>query len=254
MVRMVNRWAGKDGFVLVKNELGDPVPVVGGLRVEVDEDRSKGDRYYFAFVEGSNPDHKVLHGRRGNVTKYAGATPTLITDAQIDPATPAMLYVVLQKSTISNGQIKGSLHLEYEPSARRSHPSLMQPGFNTLFGPFEMVTSYSEEMEKEAEANENWYGIGFPDQPRPLNDPFAGYVSDYLGEVTTSENIWFPYYTRKRVRNGSLIHDDRFIHAGSFSLGCITVRAHGSWDYICNYLLSRRKSPTLVGAMRVTYE
>jgi hypothetical protein len=250
MRRMVNRLAGKDGFVNVRNESDTVVPVVGGLCVDVDEERSKGDRYYFTFAEGSNREHKVMHGKRGNVKKVSGGVDTLISDASVDPTRPAMLYVVLNKTTIESGQIRGSLYLELEPGVNRSFvPSALR----SSYGPFDMVTSYSEDAEKEALANQSWYGIGFPDQPRPFDQQAGvGYRSDYL-PGTTSENVWFPYYTSARVRRGSLEHDDRFIHAGSHSLGCVTVQAHSAWDHICRYLLSRRKSATLVGAMSIVY-
>ena len=253
MRRMVNRLAGKDGFVTVVNETKALVPVVGGLCVDVDEERSKGDRYYFTFVEGSNREHKVMHGKHGNVRKISNGVETLISDASIDPSRPAMLYVILNKATIESGQIRGSLFLELAPSVTLFHQSRGAHGLSSYFGPFEMVTSYSKDEEREASENESWYGIGFPDQPRPFKKPEGGYRSDYLGDVTMSENIWFPYYTRAKVRTSSLDHDNRFIHAGRYSLGCITVQAHSSWDYICRYLLSRRKSATLVGAMSIIY-
>ena len=77
------------------------------------------------------------------------------------------------------------------------------------------------------------YDIEIPDAPHGLG-------SGYLGNAEYALT-WF------RVGNAG----DRYLHCGSFSAGCITVKDVDKWDKIYEHLIISRKNNQSVGTVEV---
>ena len=74
------------------------------------------------------------------------------------------------------------------------------------------------------------YDLELPWEIHPIARRYSGYAM-----------TWF------RIGN----EGDRFLHTGSVSLGCITVKDTEKWTEIYNFLIRRRKDNSSVGTIRI---
>ena len=84
------------------------------------------------------------------------------------------------------------------------------------------------------------YEISIPDEPHPDGDP-------YLSQSSYAR-LWYPI-PADQDRDGD--DDERFLHCGAVSAGCVTVRDVPQWTGICKYLYNRRLKNGVVGTITV---
>jgi hypothetical protein len=85
------------------------------------------------------------------------------------------------------------------------------------------------------------YEISVPDEPHPGGD-------SYLTQSSYAR-LWYPI---PLDQNQDGIPDDRFLHCGNISAGCVTVRDIPQWTGICRYLYNRRLRDNVVGMITVS--
>jgi hypothetical protein len=71
--------------------------------------------------------------------------------------------------------------------------------------------------------------------------------STYLGQ-TPYAIVWYPIPFDKN-RDGK--DDGRFLHCGSQSLGCVTVKDFSYWTKLYQYLYNRRLRDGVVGTIKI---
>jgi hypothetical protein len=84
------------------------------------------------------------------------------------------------------------------------------------------------------------YEISVPDEPHNWGDP-------YMSESSYAR-LWYPIPI-DQDRDGK--NDDRFIHCGENSGGCVTVRDVPQWTGIGKYLYNRRLRDGVIGTITV---
>lgn len=106
---------------------------------------------------------------------------------------------------------------------------LWYPGYA---GPITAITSTTKPVPR------GTFDLQIPDHPHAFGRPYLD-----RSPYTTA---WFRILTGPRDEM-----DDRYLHAGANSLGCVTVQDVPKWTGIFQYLIDRRKSDVAVGTITV---
>ncbi|MEO8891101.1 MAG: hypothetical protein ABI417_06135, partial [Coleofasciculaceae cyanobacterium] len=85
------------------------------------------------------------------------------------------------------------------------------------------------------------YEISVPDEPHNAGNT---YLSD-----SSYARLWYPI---PADQDGDGKNDDRFLHCGSNSLGCVTVKTISQWTGIYRYLYNRRLRDDVIGTITVS--
>jgi hypothetical protein len=88
---------------------------------------------------------------------------------------------------------------------------------------------------------EGTYEFGIPDEPH------RKYGDQYLND-TQYANVWYPIPFDKD-KDGK--DDERYLHCGRISDGCVTVRDFNAWTKLYNYLYNRRRKDGIVGTITI---
>jgi hypothetical protein len=89
------------------------------------------------------------------------------------------------------------------------------------------------------------YELSVPDEPH-LNPIWPNYYR-YL-EQSSYARVWYPIPADQN-RDG--VPDERFLHCGDVSGGCVTVRDVPQWTAIYKYLYNRRSRDGVIGTITV---
>jgi hypothetical protein len=89
------------------------------------------------------------------------------------------------------------------------------------------------------------YELSVPDEPHlDLNNPRH---QEYLAQSSYAR-LWYPI---PADQDGNGKDDERFLHCGAVSAGCVTVRDIPQWTGICKYLYNRRLRDGVIGTITV---
>lgn len=182
-----------------------------------------GERTYFSVQEGS------YKGQKGSVFTVVDGKPSLV-DASHD--SEGLVFVEFDTSKVEQvadadgnnwPMYVGKLWLGYNP----------EKSPKGIIGHVLKAFSIRVLTWRDDPAPTNWTAIRIPDFPHGKGGP---YMTESMYAKT-----WFPIGDPK---------DERYLHAGQISGGCLTVDPKG-WTRVYEYLIRRRKDSFNVGAVHV---